>query len=328
MTVDLLDSSRIIDSAKRVIAIERDAMNTLATNIDERFVGACQHLLQCKGKVVVTGMGKSGHVGHKIAATFASTGTPSFFMHPAEANHGDLGMLSGNDLLLAISHSGETSEVLNLLPVIKRLDVPVIAMTGNASSSLASQSDVVLDISVEKEACSLGLAPTTSTTVTLVLGDALAVSLLEARGFTADDFAMSHPGGSLGRKLLLKVSDIMTTSEHIPLVNSNASISSALMEVSSKGLGFTGVIDEQSRLVGIFTDGDLRRVLDQRVDLHATAISEVMTQGGITVHSGQLAVDALNIMEEKRISSLIAVNEKSIPIGAFNMHMLLRAGVV
>lgn len=328
MTLNSLDTSKIIDSAKRVIAIECEAMNTLAANIDQRFVDACYHLLGCKGKVIVTGMGKSGHVGHKIAATFASTGTPSFFMHPAEANHGDLGMLSSNDLLLAISHSGETSEVLNILPVIKRLEVPIIAMTGNLTSSLANQSDVVLDISVKQEACSLGLAPTTSTTVTLVLGDALAVSLLEARGFTANDFAMSHPGGSLGRKLLLKVSDIMTTAEHIPLVKVDASISSALMEVSSKGLGLTGVIDEQSRLVGIFTDGDLRRVLDQRTDLHATAISDVMTKGGITVHAQQLAVDALNIMENKRISSLIVVNESSIPIGAFNMHMLLKAGVV
>lgn len=323
-----LISSSLISSAKRVIEIERDALNVLANSINENFSLACKLLHSCTGKVVVTGIGKSGHIGNKIAATLASTGTPSFFMHPAEANHGDLGMLAKNDVLLAISNSGETSEVLNLLPVVKRTGVPIIAMTGNANSNLAEQAQLVLDISVNKEACPLGLAPTTSTTVTLVLGDALAVSLLEARGFTSEDFALSHPGGSLGRKLLLRVADLMLVNDDIPVVLEQASISSALIEVSQKGLGFTGVVNTQGTLVGIFTDGDLRRVLDQKIDLHETSIASVMTKGGVTVTATEMAIDALNIMEQKSISSLMVLNENQVPVGAFNMHMLLQARVV
>ena len=274
------------------------------------------------------GMGKSGHIGRKIAATLASTGTPAFFMHPGEANHGDLGMLSQTDILLAISNSGETGELVNLLPVVKRLSVPVIAMTNSESSTLGQHADVVLNISVEKEACSLGLAPTSSTTATLVMGDALAIALLDAKGFTSDDFALSHPGGSLGRKLLLKVGDIMLTGDALPLVSSAATISQALLEISSKGLGMTGITDDSGKLSGIFTDGDLRRILDARTDIHTTPVANVMTRGGKTTRSATLAVEALNLMEKHKISALMVVDENDHPVGAFNMHMLLKAGVL
>ena len=273
-------------------------------------------------------MGKSGHIGHKIAATLASTGTPSFFMHPGEANHGDLGMLSKGDVLLAISNSGETAELVNLLPIVKRLNVPVIAMTNSVTSSLGQHADVVLNISVEKEACSLGLAPTSSTTATLVMGDALAVALLDRKGFTSDDFALSHPGGSLGRKLLLKVSDIMLTGSELPLVDENALVAEALLEISKKGLGMTGVIDSDGVLIGIFTDGDLRRILDARIDLHTATVTQVMTKGGKTTTPEQLAVEALNVMETHKISALMVTDEARKPVGAFNMHMLLKAGVL
>ena len=257
-----------IASAKRVIDIEAKAISALNHRLDAHFVDACHLLRQCKGKVVVSGMGKSGHIGNKIAATLASTGTPAFFMHPGEANHGDLGMLSKNDVLIAISNSGETAELVNLLPVVKRLNVPIIAMTNSRQSALGQHANIVLDISVEKEACSLGLAPTSSTTATLVMGDALAVALLDDRGFTSDDFALSHPGGSLGRKLLLKVSDIMLTGDDLPIVNHHVSVAEALLEVSKKGLGMTGIVDDKNTLVGVFTDGDLRRILDARLNLH------------------------------------------------------------
>ncbi|MFC3092823.1 KpsF/GutQ family sugar-phosphate isomerase [Alteromonas sediminis] len=318
----------LVQSAKRVIEIETKAVQQLTHRLDQSFIDACNLLMQCKGKVVVTGMGKSGHVGNKIAATLASTGTPAFFMHPGEANHGDLGMLSKDDVLIAISNSGETAEVLNLLPVVKRLSVPVIAMTNSTLSSLGQQANTVLDISVEKEACSLGLAPTTSTTVTLVLGDALAVALLDANGFTSDDFALSHPGGSLGRKLLLKVSDVMLTDHAIPKVTHTATIKEALFEISEKGLGITGIVNHEAELIGIFTDGDLRRILDDRLDIHTTHVSDVMTKNGITVTANELAVNALNIMEKHKINALFAIDEQRRILGAFNMHMLLRAGVV
>ncbi|MCW8090448.1 KpsF/GutQ family sugar-phosphate isomerase [Alteromonas sp. ASW11-130] len=317
-----------IASAKKVIQIEQEAINQLSSRLGDEFESACKLLLNCKGKVVVCGMGKSGHIGNKIAATLASTGTPSFFMHPGEANHGDLGMLGDDDVLLAISNSGETGELLSILPVVKRLGVPVVAMTNNLASSLGSYADVVLDISVKKEACSLGLAPTSSTTVTLVLGDALAIALLDAKGFTSDDFALSHPGGSLGRKLLLKVNDIMLRGEDLPLVSPDDKITDALLEISKKGLGMTGVIDQQNRLIGIFTDGDLRRILDAQVDIHHTPVEKVMTSGGRTVFAEDLAVEALNVMEAHKISALMVVNESQQPVGAFNMHMLLRAGVL
>lgn len=319
---------QFIASGKQVVDIELNAIAALNNKLDEHFADACNLLMQCKGKVVVSGMGKSGHIGNKIAATLASTGTPSFFMHPGEANHGDLGMLAPNDVLLAISNSGETGELLNLLPVVKRMNVPVIAMTNRADSTLGKHADVVLDIGVEQEACSLGLAPTTSTTVTLVLGDALAVALLDAKGFTSDDFALSHPGGSLGRKLLLTVDDIMLKGDEIPLVNTSATITEALLEISRKGLGLTGIVDEHNALQGVFTDGDLRRLLDARVDIHTTQVSEVMTKGCKTSQAGELAVEALNLMETYKISALLVVDSNKQPIGAFNMHMLLKAGVI
>ena len=321
-------TSPFITSAKRVIDIETQAVAALSNKLDQRFVKACELLFQCQGKVVVSGMGKSGHVGNKIAATLASTGTPAFFMHPGEANHGDLGMLGKDDVLLAISNSGETSELLNLMPVVKRLGVPVIAMTNSNTSTLGIHSDVVIDISVEKEACSLGLAPTSSTTATLVMGDALAVALLDHKGFTSNDFALSHPGGSLGRKLLLTVSDIMLTGEALPLTPSTALIADALLEISRKGLGMTAIVDNDGHLIGVFTDGDLRRILDARVDIHATPVADVMTRGGKTIKANELAVEALNVMESYKITALMVTDDEGLPIGAFNMHMLLKAGVL
>lgn len=321
-------STAYLDSASRVIDIESRAITHLKNLIDANFEQACELMFHCRGKVVVSGMGKSGHVGNKIAATLASTGTPAFFMHPGEANHGDLGMLDFDDVLVMISNSGETSELLNLFPVIKRLGVKTIAITNNPQSTLAKYADITLSLGVTEEACSLGLAPTTSTTATLVLGDALAVALLDARGFTSDDFALSHPGGSLGRKLLLKVSDIMLTKDDLPLVAENASISEALLEISQKGLGMTGITDDAGRLVGIFTDGDLRRILDAKISIHDTSVAQVMTQGGKTITAEELAVNALNTMENHRISALFVVDENRVPVGAFNMHILLKAGVV
>lgn len=317
-----------ITSAKRVIEIEAQAISALSARMNEHFVTACTLLQQCTGKVVVSGMGKSGHIGNKIAATFASTGTPAFFMHPGEANHGDLGMLSKGDVLVAISNSGETAELVNLLPVVKRLNVPVIAMTNSINSALGQHADVVLDISVEKEACSLGLAPTSSTTATLVMGDALAVALLDRKGFTPDDFALSHPGGSLGRKLLLKVSDIMLTGSALPLINEHAFVAEALLEISNKGLGMTGIVGNDGNLTGVFTDGDLRRILDARIDIHSAKVIEVMTKGGKTTRADQLAVEALNLMETHKISALMVTDSARKPVGAFNMHMLLKAGVL
>ncbi len=317
-----------IQSAKRVINIEVAAITALSDRLNERFTAACDLLFHCTGKVVVCGMGKSGHIGNKIAATLASTGTPSFFMHPGEANHGDLGMLSKGDVLLAISNSGETAELLNLLPVVKRLNVPVIAMTNSNSSSLGQYADIVIDISVAEEACSLGLAPTSSTTATLVMGDALAVALLDKKGFTSNDFALSHPGGSLGRKLLLSVEDIMLSGDALPLVQPDSTIAEALLEISKKGLGMTGVVDNDGSLIGVFTDGDLRRILDAKVDIHNATVSSVMTKGGKTTSKHELAVEALNIMEANKITALMVVDENRQPVGAFNMHILLKAGVL
>ena len=315
-------------SALSVIAIEQQAIGELTQYIDDNFVAACELILSCKGKVVVCGMGKSGHVGNKISATLASTGTPAFFMHPAEANHGDLGMLTEQDVLLAISNSGETTELLALLPVLKRLGVPIIAMSNSATNTLARYADVNLCIKVRQEACSLGLAPTSSTTATLVMGDALAVALLNARGFTTEDFALSHPGGSLGRKLLLCLSDIMLTNERLPLVKPQQSLSQVLVEISRKGLGMAGITDDAGKLVGIFTDGDLRRVLDARIDVHNVAIEQVMTANCITAPPTMLAAEVLKIMEKKKINSLFVVNEARKPIGAINMQILLQAGII
>jgi arabinose-5-phosphate isomerase len=316
------------ESALRAIAIERDAIDALSERIDDSFVKACEAIMACKGRVVVTGMGKSGHIGNKIAATLASTGTPAFFVHPGEASHGDLGMITGQDVVLAISNSGNTSEVLTILPLFKRMGAPLISMTGNAHSVLAREAIANLDISVAVEACPLGLAPTSSTTATLVMGDALAVALLEARGFSAEDFAMSHPGGTLGRRLLLRVSDIMHSGDQIPKVEESMPLSGALLEISRKGLGMTTVVDASGELCGIFTDGDLRRTLDRSIDIHATAIRDVMTRNGRTIHQDQLAAEALNMMEELKINALPVIDRDGLLTGAINMHDLLRAGVI
>jgi len=315
-------------SALRVLEIEQRAIGNLAQYIDDAFVQACQLILTCKGKVIVCGMGKSGHIGHKISATLASTGTPAFFMHPAEANHGDLGMLSEQDILLAISNSGETGELLALMPVVKRMGVPVIAMTSNPQSTLGQYADVNVCIKVEQEACSLGLAPTSSTTATLVMGDALAVALLDARGFTSEDFALSHPGGSLGRKLLLKLEDVMVKGLSLPLVCGQQTLSEVLLIISQKALGMAGVIDNQGTLRGIFTDGDLRRVLDDRIDIHKTQIQQVMTLNSITARPEMLAAEVLALLQKHKINSLFVTDSNGKPIGAINMQLLLQAGII
>lgn len=314
-------------SALNVINTEAAAITQLSQYIDDTFTAACELLLAGKGKVIVTGMGKSGHIANKIAATLASTGTPAFFVHPAEASHGDLGMIERGDVVIALSNSGESDEILALYPVLKRLSIPIIAMTGNADSTMAREAKISLCIKVDKEACPLGLAPTSSTTASLVMGDAIAVALLEAKGFTANDFALSHPGGSLGRKLLLRISDIMHKGDDVPSVQQSETISEALLEVSKKGLGMTAV-NNGKRLVGIFTDGDLRRILDARIDIHQTPISAVMTQRCVTINEHILAAEALAVMENKKVNGLIVVNEQQEPVGAFNMHDLLRAGVL
>ncbi len=318
----------IKQSALRVLGIEQRAIAQLVQYIDDNFVQACQLILPCKGKVIVCGMGKSGHIGHKISATLASTGTPAFFMHPAEANHGDLGMLTEQDILLAISNSGETAELLALIPVVKRMGVPIIAMTSNPQSTLGKYADVNVCIKVEQEACSLGLAPTSSTTATLVMGDALAVALLDARGFTSEDFAMSHPGGSLGRKLLLKLEEVMVKGQSLPLVSTQQTLSEVLLIISQKALGMAGVIDNDGKLLGIFTDGDLRRVLDDRIDIHKTKIRDIMTPNSITAKSEMLAAEVLTLMQKHKISSLFVTDINGKPIGAINMQLLLQAGII
>jgi arabinose-5-phosphate isomerase len=323
-----MSSSQFVESAKRVIDTELQGIVTLHECLGDTFIHACETLLACQGKVVVSGMGKSGHIGCKIAATLASTGTPAFFMHPGEANHGDLGMLSPQDIVIGISNSGETEELIGLLPVLKRLGIKLIAITQHADSTLGKYADIVLQINVPAEACSLGLAPTTSTSVTLVLGDALAIALLDAKGFTSEDFALSHPGGSLGRKLLLTCADIMRKGNEVPCVSNDTPVTQALYEISSKGLGMTGVVDAQSQLLGIFTDGDLRRVLDQKLDIHTLTAGQVMTANCLTASADMLAVDALNLMQQKHINALLVVDNNNQVVGAFNMHMLLQAGVV
>lgn len=316
------------EQALAVLRIEAEAVQQLEQFLNDDFDKACQLILQNPGKVIVSGIGKSGHIANKIAATFASTGTPAFFVHPGEASHGDLGMLSSGDVVLAISNSGETAELLTIVPVIKRMGITLIAMTGKPESTLARLSDVHICVSVPQEACPLGLAPTASTTATLAMGDALAVAVLDARGFSADDFALSHPGGSLGRKLLLRLADIMHKEPLVPVVHRRASIKDALLEISRKGLGMTTVVNDDGKLAGIFTDGDLRRILDQRLDIHTTAIEQVMTVNCITAKAEMLAAEALNIMQQKKINGLIILNEQQEPIGAMNMHDLLRAGVL
>lgn len=324
-----MDKDKVTSLASAVIETEAEAVRHLKTRIDDSFYQACEYMLNCKGRIVVTGMGKSGHIGGKIAATLASTGTPAFFVHPGEASHGDLGMITEQDVVLALSNSGETDEILTILPLIKRLGVPLIALTGNPASRLAEEANVHLDISVDKEACPLGLAPTSSTTATLVMGDALAVSLLESRGFTANDFALSHPGGRLGKRLLLHVQDIMHTGDEIPRVNETASLSEALVEMTQKGLGMTVIINPDDQVIGVFTDGDLRRVLDHgEVNVRELSIAECMTRSPKSIHPEQLAAEALQLMDSKRINALPVVDKQQCLLGAINMHDLLRAGVV
>ncbi len=311
-----------------VIETEAQAITALSQRIDENFVQACELMLACEGRIVVTGMGKSGHIGDKIAATLASTGSPAFFMHPGEASHGDLGMITPKDVVVALSNSGETEELLTIVPLIKRLGVPLISLTGNPSSSLATESTVHIDVSVEKEACPLGLAPTASTTAALAMGDALAVALLEARGFTSDDFARSHPGGRLGRRLLLHVDDIMHKDARIPSVSQDTLLSDALLEITRKGLGMTVIVNEAGHAIGVYTDGDLRRTLDKAMDVHTTPVGEVMTRNCKTARREMLAVEALKLMEDHQISALPVTDDDGKLIGALNMHDLLRAGVV
>jgi arabinose-5-phosphate isomerase len=321
-------SDNYIESAKRTIAIELSAIEALTDRIDASFSQACDLMKSCKGRVIVTGMGKSGHIANKIAATFASTGTPSFFVHPGEASHGDLGMITGNDVVLAISNSGNTAEITTILPLIKRMGAPLISMTGNPRSTLATQSNIHLDISIKEEACPLGLAPTSSTTATLVMGDALAVALLESKGFSEKDFAFSHPGGSLGKKLLLTVNDIMHSDDRIPKVIEGTLIADGLMEISKKGFGMTAIVDQEDRLKGLFTDGDLRRAFDARIDMLSTTIDKVMTTNCKTIPADILAAEALSIMENKKITGLLVTNDENKVVGIVHMHDLIHAGVI
>ncbi len=311
-----------------VVKTEAEAVLDLSNRIDDAFVHACHLMLNCKGRVVVTGMGKSGHIAGKIAATLASTGTPAFYVHPGEASHGDLGMITQQDVVLALSNSGETGEVLTILPIIKRINVPFIAMTGSPESSLAKFATVHINVSVEQEACPLGLAPTSSTTAALVMGDALAVSMLEAKGFTRDDFALSHPGGSLGKRLLLMVSDIMHSGTEVPCIVESAWVMDALLEMTEKKLGMTAVINKASEVVGVFTDGDLRRMLGNELDVHETVIADVMTPSCKVIKADILAAEAMQIMQQMKINALLVVDEESKLVGALNMHDLVRAGIV
>ena len=326
MDSDFTDD-HLVALGRQALTIEIDGLQAQLPRLGTDFARACRICLNCKGRVVVTGMGKSGHIGGKIAATLASTGTPAFFVHPAEASHGDVGMIMREDAVLALSNSGETAEILTILPVIARLGVPLIAFTGNAASTLAKMAAVHLDIGVPAEACPLNLAPTASTTAAIAIGDALAVTLLRARGFTEEDFARSHPAGNLGKRLLF-VKDVMRTGPHIPTVKSDTSLADGLMEMTSKGLGMTAIVDEAHHVLGVFTDGDLRRALDRAADLHRTRMGELMSRGPKTVQPSMLAAEAVHIMETYRITSLLVVDGAGKIVGALNVHDLLRAGVI
>lgn len=318
----------LLATAHRALSIEARAVVSLLDRLDGRFAAACRLCLQCQGRVVVTGMGKSGHVARKIAATLASTGSPAFFLHPAEASHGDLGMITRTDVVLALSNSGETPEVLLLLPHLTRLAVPLIAMVGRPDSTLGRAAAAILDVSVSEEACPLNLAPTASTTAALAMGDALAVAVLEARGFTKQDFARSHPGGTLGRQLLLHVAELMHTGEALPRVRPDTGLGEGLLEMSRKGLGMTVIVDENERILGVFTDGDLRRALDRHTDVHTATMREVMTSPGKTIGPQELAAEAVHLMEVHRITALPVADEQGRLVGALNVHDLFRAGVV
>ncbi len=324
-----MTESSYIELGLAVLKTEADAITALTRRLDQTFIRACELILKCKGRVVVTGMGKSGHIGNKIAATLASTGTPAFFMHPGEASHGDLGMITADDLVIALSNSGETSEITLLLPLLKRLGIPLISLTGKPQSTLARVADINLDVSVSKEACPLGLAPTSSTTASLAMGDALSVAVLDERGFTEEDFALSHPGGNLGRRLLLRVSDIMHIGSAIPLVKENASLEQTLLEMTAKGLGMAGVIGlDENKLIGIYTDGDLRRTFEKMPDIETALVKDFMTPDCITIQAEKIASEALKIMHDNKINALMVVDDDLQVQGALNMHDLLRAGVV
>jgi arabinose-5-phosphate isomerase len=322
-----MNKDAIQNLARAVIETQASTITSLLQRVDEQFLTACKYLLECTGRVVVIGMGKSGHIGSKIAATMASTGTPAFFVHPAEASHGDLGMIKSRDVVLALSNSGETDEVNIILPLLKRIGVKIVAMTGNPASTLADHADVHINVSVEKEACPLGLAPTSSTTAALVMGDALAVALLQTRGFTREDFAMSHPAGRLGRRLLLRIQDVMHRGDEIPLVPLDASISQAIVEMTAKRLGMTAVLDKEGKVAGVYTDGDLRRTLDAGLDPHATPVSEAMTAGGESISPDALAIEAMQRMREFSIQGLLVIDNDEKLVGALNFQDLLRAGV-
>ena len=322
------NESQVLALGRRVLDTEADAVRALGPRIGDEFTSAVKTCLECKGRIVVIGMGKSGHIGSKIAATLASTGSPAFFVHPGEASHGDMGMITPQDVVLAVSNSGETAEIIILLPVIRRLEVPLITLTGNSESTLARAATVDLDVSVAEEACPLNLAPTASTTATLAMGDALAVALLESRGFTEEDFARSHPGGSLGRRLLLTIGDVMRIGDDMPCVSADTLLKDALIEMNQKGLGMTGVMDDANHVIGIFTDGDLRRALDGAVDVHNTAIGELMTRDCKTVNQNMLAAEAVLLLEHHEITQLLVVDDEARLVGALNIHDLFRAGVM
>ncbi len=328
MNKAIVATPRALDLAREVLKIEAAAVLALTHSIDASFMHALNIILSCKGRVIVSGMGKSGHIARKIAATFSSTGTPAYFVHPAEASHGDLGMIAAQDVFVALSYSGESQELLTIVPIIKRQGARLISLTGNARSSLAEVADAHLNIAVEKEACPLGLAPTASTTAALALGDALAVALLDANGFGEDDFARSHPGGSLGRRLLTHVRDIMHTGSEIPAVNKNATLAEAVLEISRKGLGMTAIVDDAERVMGIYTDGDLRRTFEKRIDFTVTAISAVMSRSPRSIMPSALAAEAVQIMEQHNISQMLVVDADNKLVGALNMHDLLRAKVM
>lgn len=330
VTSDPINDTALIRLGVAVLETEAQALQALIPRVraNDAFPAACRTMLHCKGRVVVTGMGKSGHIAGKIAATLASAGTPAFFLHPGEASHGDLGMITRTDVVMAISNSGETDEILTILPLIKRLGVPLITLAGNPNSRLAREADVYLDVSVEKEACPLGLAPTASTTAALAMGDALAIALLEVRGFGPEDFALSHPGGRLGKRLLLRIRDVMHTGDGIPRVTAHVLLKDALMEMTRKSLGMTAIVDEGQKILGIFTDGDLRRALDKRIDIHRALISDVMTRNCVTATAELLAAEALNLMQTHKINAVLVEDGKGNLVGALNMHDLLRAGVI
>jgi arabinose-5-phosphate isomerase len=322
-----VEDATLLSAARRALAIEARAVEGLGARLGPEFVAACRLCLACKGRVIVTGIGKSGHVGRKIAATLASTGTPGFFLHAAEASHGDLGMITGSDVVLALSNSGESPELVFLLPHLKRLVTPLITLTGNLASTLARNATVTLDVTVPEEACPLNLAPTASTTAMLAMGDALAVTLLEARGFTASDFALSHPGGSLGRRMFLRVEDIMRRGDALPRIAPGATLPQGLSEMSRKGMGMAVIVDAEDNVLGIFTDGDLRRLLDRQVDIHALKMQDVMTTKCRTIRGHQLAAQGVHLMDQHRVTTLL-VTENQRLLGAFNAHDLLRAGVM